>query len=544
MNDPAAARHYRLTRPNGLGFIHRRSAAQFAICCAGIGLGLLGLVVTGAGIGGRIGLAAAGVLLVASGAGRTPGGEDLVALAGPFARFSARRITGRHRWSAALAPWRGAGLPPLFAGIALYDFDAERALGRNSGRVGLISDRGDGSLSLVLRVHGEGFLLADAAEKDARLAAFGDALASLAREESPVSRVTWSQLVAPAPLAGHFAYLSPDESRRARRGDRLFLRRPPRRDRSAGGLLRSARHAHRRHRAHTRGSRRGERPLLFGDRSTPRGSRALHNSARPGGALRRRPAAGRRDRPRAPGPPRPVGQASPRATRAESCRPRRTRHPGERIPALGRGAPTLRRDRRERPPDLPRRRVAATLRAGGLARRIPLRAGRDAELHGHLHPARAPPRPPPGAGGGNPCGREHRRTRAEGPEGRCRGASRPARRRGPRRGARIRRRDGARRRSRRRHRREAGRTPRAVRAHLPVGGERRDGAPHRSTSATPRRSSPRSPSAVSSRDGHDELGRPPVRAPRRWSSRDKAPCSPSRVRRKENRASCASAGSR
>ena len=84
---------------------------------------------------------------------------------------------------------------------------------------------------------------------------------------------------------------------------------------------------------------------------------------------------------------------------------------------------------------------------------------------------------------------------------------------------------------------------RAVRAHLPVGGERRAWSSARSTSATPRRSSPRSPSAVSSRDGHDELRRT-GRAPRRWSSRDKAPCSPSRFRRKENRASCASAGSR
>ena len=153
-------------------------------------------------------LAVAGVLLAGAGAGRTPGGEDLVSLVGPFARFSARRATGRHRWSAALAPWRGTGLPPLFAGITLYDFDAERALGRSSGRVGLIADRADGSLSLVLRIHGEGFLLTDAAEKDARLAAFGDALASLAREESPVARVTWSQLVAPAPLDGHFAYLA------------------------------------------------------------------------------------------------------------------------------------------------------------------------------------------------------------------------------------------------------------------------------------------------------------------------------------------------
>jgi hypothetical protein len=227
MNDPAATRHYRLTRPNGLGFVHRRSATQFAICCAGIGLGLLGLVVTGAGIGGRMALAVAGLLLVGAGAGRTPGGEDLVSLLGPFARFSARRATGRHRWSAALAPWRGAGLPPLFAGITLYDFDAEHALGRSSGRVGLIADRGDASLSVVLRIHGEGFLLTDAVEKDARLAAFGDALASLAREESPVSRITWSQLVAPAPLAGHFAYLAqtsraePDEMVASSYGDLL-----------------------------------------------------------------------------------------------------------------------------------------------------------------------------------------------------------------------------------------------------------------------------------------------------------------------------------
>ena len=182
---------------------------------------------TGAGIGGRMALAVAGVLLVGAGAGRTPGGEDLVSLVGPFARFSARRATGRQRWSAALAPWRGAGLPPLFAGITLYDFDAERALGRSSGRVGLIADRADGSLSLVLRIHGEGFLLTDAAEKDARLAAFGDALASLAREESPVSRVTWSQLVAPAPLDGHFAYLAqtsraePDEAIASSYGDLL-----------------------------------------------------------------------------------------------------------------------------------------------------------------------------------------------------------------------------------------------------------------------------------------------------------------------------------
>src|SRR5579863_1199942 len=208
MSDTTQPRLYRLTRPNGLGFFRRRSAAQFAICCLGIGLGLLAVVVTAAGFPGRITLAFVGVLIVSAGAGRTPGGEDLVSLADPLARFATRRLTGRHRWSAALSPWHGAELPPLFAGISLYDFERDDALGAKRGKVGLIADRADGSVSLVLRVHGEGFLLADPSEKDARLAAFGDALASLAREESSVVRLSWSQLVAPAQLSGHLAYLA------------------------------------------------------------------------------------------------------------------------------------------------------------------------------------------------------------------------------------------------------------------------------------------------------------------------------------------------
>ena len=203
-----SARHYRLTRPNGLGFFRRRSAGQFALACAGVGLGLLGLVVTGAGIAGRVGLGIAGLVLVGFGAGRTPDGEDFIALVGPVARIAFRRLTGQHSWSAVLAPWRGADLPPLFAGIALYDFCPTASLGRDLARVGLAVDQADGTVSVVLRVHGEGFLLADPEEKDARLAAFGDALAGLARDDSPVARVSWSQLVAPAPLAGHLAYLA------------------------------------------------------------------------------------------------------------------------------------------------------------------------------------------------------------------------------------------------------------------------------------------------------------------------------------------------
>jgi hypothetical protein len=207
MNDTNPPRSYRLTRPDGLGFFRRRSAAQFAICCVGIGCGLLGFVVRPAGLGGRLGLGITGILLVLLGSGRSTSGEDMVDLIAPFARFVWRCTTGRQRWIAALAPWQDAQLPPLFAGITLYDFNSD-VIGRLGGRVGLIADKADGSISLVLRVHGEGFLLADPNEQDERLTAFGDALGSLAREESPIVRVAWSQHVAPASFEGHFAYLA------------------------------------------------------------------------------------------------------------------------------------------------------------------------------------------------------------------------------------------------------------------------------------------------------------------------------------------------
>jgi hypothetical protein len=208
MTESLATRQYRLTRPGGLGFFRRRSAGQFAICCAGIGLALLALVLTPIGIGGRVALALFGFAGVGVGAGRTLGGEDLVVLIGPLARFSRRRLTGDHRWSAALVPFEEAMLPPLFSGIRLLDVESEVAGSRASVRYGVVSDRADGSVSCVLRVHGEGFLLSDAVEKDVRLGSFGDALASLAREDSPITRVAWSHLVGAASLAGHLSYLT------------------------------------------------------------------------------------------------------------------------------------------------------------------------------------------------------------------------------------------------------------------------------------------------------------------------------------------------
>jgi hypothetical protein len=207
-------RTYRLTRPDGLGFFRRRSGVQFAVCCVGVGLALLGLVVTAVGIDGRLGLGICGTLLVIVGAGRAPAGEDLVDLVAPSARFAWRKVRRRDRWAAGLFPWCATELPPMFGGITLLDADPaqfrvagdERRPAR-AGRFGLVVDKADGSVSAVLRVYGDGFLLADSAEKDARLAAFGDALAGVGREESAVARVAWSQFCAPCSIEDHLDYL-------------------------------------------------------------------------------------------------------------------------------------------------------------------------------------------------------------------------------------------------------------------------------------------------------------------------------------------------
>jgi len=209
---------YRLTRPDGLGFFRRHSATQFGLGCLGIGLGLLGYVLHDAGIGPRIALGVVGVGVLLLGIGRTPSGEDAFDLVGPAARFAWRRARHRDEWAAALSEF--GKLPPLFAGIELLEVDLEEArphdrsrqgqtaADRQLGRVGLVVDRADGVISMVLRVHGEGFMLADAGEQDGRVRAFGAALASIGREASPIVRVAWSQFSAALPLDSHLAYLA------------------------------------------------------------------------------------------------------------------------------------------------------------------------------------------------------------------------------------------------------------------------------------------------------------------------------------------------
>ena len=464
------------------------------------------------------------------------------ALVGPLARFGARRATGRHRWSAALAPWRGPGsLRSSPASPSTTSMRSAPSVG-SPERVGLIADRGDGSVSLVLRVHGEGFLLADAAEKDARLAAFGDALASLAPRGEPSRPRHLVSARRAGPPRRALRLPRPDESRRARRGDRLFLRRPPRRTTArravSSEVLVTLTVAIGRG---TPGSRRGERALRL-----RRSTRLLEEAELFSTVLARAGlfAVG----------PLPAG-AIARALR-DRLDPTARRHLERRGRSLAdlaglvtpeNGFPLSVEEHRRfvatdgsvhrifRVAEWPRLSVRADWLAGflceqdvtrsftviytplgrRLARRqalaVATRVGAsidERELKGRGSAPRSvapssPPRPS---------------TRSSNPAPRW--SSSPVWSTSP---------------PRARTSSTGSASARASRRRTSAWSS----AP--STSATPRRSSPRSPSAVSSRDGHDELRRS---APRRWSSRDKAPCSITRLRRQESRACCASADSR
>jgi hypothetical protein len=76
-----------------------------------------------------------------------------------------------------------------------------------AGEVGVLRDTRAGTYTVALAVQGGPFVLRDAAEQERSLAAWGDVLASTARDGSPVRRVQWLEQTAPEAgddLAAHF----------------------------------------------------------------------------------------------------------------------------------------------------------------------------------------------------------------------------------------------------------------------------------------------------------------------------------------------------
>jgi hypothetical protein len=118
-------------------------------------------------------------------------------------RFLARRLNGKHRHLSG-APQSGATQRPgarpeivasLPAGAATLELLAAPLHGES---VGVIKDRRSRSYTAVLAVKVSSFGLLDRSEQEARQAAWGGVLASLAREASPVTRIQWLERTVPA----------------------------------------------------------------------------------------------------------------------------------------------------------------------------------------------------------------------------------------------------------------------------------------------------------------------------------------------------------
>jgi hypothetical protein len=88
----------------------------------------------------------------------------------------------------------GLGLPGPLARLVMIEPKAD------GGRtVGVIRDPAAGTLTAVAAVRGSTFALADAADKDRRVAAWGALLAGVARDGSPVRRLAWLERTLPDP---------------------------------------------------------------------------------------------------------------------------------------------------------------------------------------------------------------------------------------------------------------------------------------------------------------------------------------------------------
>jgi hypothetical protein len=84
----------------------------------------------------------------------------------------------------------------------------EVAMSRYQGALlGVAKDRSAGTLTATLRVSGRAFALLAPEEREARLEEYGAVLAALARDDSPVRRITWIERTLPADADALGSYL-------------------------------------------------------------------------------------------------------------------------------------------------------------------------------------------------------------------------------------------------------------------------------------------------------------------------------------------------
>jgi len=185
-------------------------AGQFAILASGAMLALAALYALRnvSGVVLALLLMGGATVLIALPVGGRTVDDWLPVVAGWALRRS--RASGGYRSSAPEAGTRvdGAGeaqnelsLPMELTGLELL------AAPYGGGEVGVLRDSGAGTYTVGLAVRGGPFILRDGAEQEQTLAAWGDVLASTARDGSPVRRVQWLEQTFPQPgddLAAHF----------------------------------------------------------------------------------------------------------------------------------------------------------------------------------------------------------------------------------------------------------------------------------------------------------------------------------------------------
>lgn len=206
----AEARRYRFAGRDGTGWILGLSGAQcLAVAAALVGAGLI----VDSGVP-----AALALLPVVGGVGLAfwrISGVPLLEWLPAHGSWLVRRAAGRTPWQGRLSAVSAVPLsapaqpelPPCLAGVTLIEVPAPPWTGRTTDGVGVVADRGEGTVTATLRVRGDGLALADPGEQDRRVAAWGEALSAFCAESTAVAWVRWSEWAGPAGLDAHLAFL-------------------------------------------------------------------------------------------------------------------------------------------------------------------------------------------------------------------------------------------------------------------------------------------------------------------------------------------------
>jgi hypothetical protein len=195
-------RVYQLGGRDTVGLYLGLAAPQVAAIVAGVVVGLAGFA-AGVPTLMPIGLIAGGVL----GVGRWRG-QPMLDLAPGVMRVMVGRMR-RRPWLAPLGLFGDeapAAMPPCLAGLVLIDVPAGKARAQSSP-VGVVVDTKTGHYAATLRVRGRDFVLAEAAEREALVDGWGQALAGFA-SSAAVSSVTWMEWAAPTGMAVQEAFLA------------------------------------------------------------------------------------------------------------------------------------------------------------------------------------------------------------------------------------------------------------------------------------------------------------------------------------------------